>query len=97
MQTAVFMTLGLAQISLALAVRAPRRGVALAHRGLEAAVLLAAGLQVMAVAWAPLRELLGTETLPFSALVAVAAFAAVPGLAAVHGRVVLQRGEGPTS
>jgi Ca2+-transporting ATPase len=85
-QTAVFLTLGLAQLGLALAVRAPRQGVALAQRGLEAAVLLAAGLQLLAVAWAPLRQLLGTETMPFTALAVVAVLAALPGLAAVRGR-----------
>lgn len=83
-QTAVFLTLGLAQLGLALAVRAPRRGLALAHRGLEAAVLIAAALQVLAVAWAPLRGLLGTEMIPSTGLATVALLAAVPGLAAVR-------------
>jgi Ca2+-transporting ATPase len=85
-QTAAFLTLGLAQLGLALALRAPRRGWALAQRGLEAAVLVAAALQVLAVAAAPLRDLLGTETLPAPGLVVVVLLAAVPGLAAVRGR-----------
>jgi P-type Ca2+ transporter type 2C len=47
-------------------------------------VLLAAGLQALAVAWAPLRDLLGTEPLPLAGLAAVVLLAAVPGLAVVR-------------
>lgn len=85
-QTAVFLTLGLAQLGLALALRAPRTGPALRQRWLETAVGVAAVLQALAVAWAPLRELLGTEPLPALGLVAVVALAAVPGVATAIGR-----------
>ncbi len=85
-QTTVFLTLGLSQLGLALALRAPRRGRALADRGLEAAVVLAAALQALAVAWPPLRGLLRTEPLPVAGVAAALLLAAVPGLAAVRRR-----------
>jgi Ca2+-transporting ATPase len=85
-QTAIFLTLGLAQLGLALALRAPRRRGSFAHRGLEVAVAAAAGLQVLAVAWQPLRDLLGTELLPFTGVASVVLLAAVPGLCAVRRR-----------
>ena len=85
-QTAIFLTLGLAQLGLALALRAPRPGRSLAHRGLEIAVVVAAALQALAVAWPPLRDLLGTEPLPLTGIAAVVLLAAVPGLCAVRRR-----------
>ncbi|MET0524922.1 MAG: cation-translocating P-type ATPase [Nocardioides sp.] len=85
-QSTIFLTLGLAQLGIALAIRAPRHGRALAHRALEGAVLLAAALQVAGIAWAPLRDLLGTHPLPFSAFAVAALLAAVPGLAALRRR-----------
>ena len=90
MQTWVFLTLGLAQRGLALAIRAPRSGVAWRSRGLEAAVAVAVGLQVLAVTWAPLQDLLGTRPIsPADALLVV-------GLSAVPGVVLaLQRRLGP--
>jgi Ca2+-transporting ATPase len=85
-QSTIFLTLGLAQLGIALAIRAPRQGRVLAHRALEAAVLLAAALQVLGVTWAPLRDLLGTQSLPTSAFLVAALLAAVPGLAALRRR-----------
>lgn len=85
-QTAVFLTLGLAQLGLALALRAPRTGSALRQRWLEAAVGVAAVLQGLAVAWAPLRDLLGTQPLPAAGVAAVVVLAAVPGVATAIGR-----------
>jgi Ca2+-transporting ATPase len=85
-QSSIFLTLGLAQLGIALAIRAPRRGRALAHRALEGAVLLAGALQVLGIVWAPLRDLLGTQPLPSSAFVVAALLAAVPGLAALRRR-----------
>ena len=80
LQTWVFLTLGLAQLGVALAIRAPRAGTGWRDRGLEAAVLGAAALQVLAVTWAPLRDLLGTRALtPADAVV-------VTGLAVAAGR-----------
>jgi Ca2+-transporting ATPase len=102
-QSMTFVTLGFAQLGLALAVRAPRSGKeghppiphglgrcpslrAAGGRGsgnpsLTAAVALSAALQLLAVAWAPLRELLGTEALTVADLGVCALAAAVPGVA----------------
>ena len=85
-QSAIFLTLGLAQLGLALALRSPRRGHGLAERGLEAAVAIAAALQVAALVFAPLRDLLGTEPLPWTGALAAVLLAAVPGLAALRRR-----------
>jgi Ca2+-transporting ATPase len=59
-QTWVFLCLGLSQLGVALALRAPRSGLAWRSRGLEAAVLIAGAFQLLAVGWSPLRDLLGT-------------------------------------
>jgi Ca2+-transporting ATPase len=94
-QTSVFLCLGLAQLWLALALRAPRAGATWRDRGLEAAVAGAALLLVAAVAWEPVRDLL--DTAPVTALQAAvaAAVAALPALVvavwsrpARHGAVV---------
>ena len=68
----------------------PASGVAWRSRGLEAAVAVAVGLQVLAVTWAPLQDLLGTRLIsPADALLVV-------GLSAVPGVVLaLQRRLGP--
>ncbi|UMG94868.1 cation-translocating P-type ATPase [Nocardioides sp. TF02-7] len=89
--TAVFLTLGLAQLGLALALRAPRQGGGRGERVLELSVLLAAALQLVAVTWAPMRELLGTQPLAASAWIAVLALAAVPGVVVRVLRRVPQR------
>lgn len=80
-QTAVFMTLGLGQLAVALALRAPRTGWHWRERGLEMAVLAAAACQVAGIAVPGLRHLLGTETLGLQTSAALVALAAGPGLA----------------
>ena len=79
-QTWVFLTLGLAQLGVALSLRAPRSGLQWRSRGLEAAVLIAAALQVAAVVWAPLRDLLRTDTIPWEDALLVLALSVTPGL-----------------
>jgi len=88
LRTWVFVTLGLAQLGLALALRAPREGLALHHRGLELSVLAAASLQLLAVSWSPLRGLLDTVPVSVGEVVLLAGLAAVPGAAVVAARVV---------
>jgi Ca2+-transporting ATPase len=88
LQSWVFLTLGLAQLGVGLAIRAPRRGVGWRGRGLEAALAVAAGLQVLAVAWAPLRALLDTEPVSGTDLVVVLALAAVPGCVLAASRAL---------
>ncbi|MGN6129915.1 MAG: cation-translocating P-type ATPase [Nocardioidaceae bacterium] len=78
-QTAIFVTLGTAQLGVALAlrVRVPRGW---RQRGLEAAVAGAAMLQLAGVYWAPLQRVLGTESLPLTALLQAVGLAAAPGV-----------------
>ena len=86
-QSMLFVTLGLAQLGVALAVRARRRpGQRWANPGLLAAILLSGVGQIAAVAFEPLRVLLRTEPLSLTDLAVCLAVAAVPGvvLAAVH-------------
>jgi Ca2+-transporting ATPase len=91
-QTAVFLTLGLGQLAVALALRAPRTGWGWRQRGLEAAVLLAAMVQVAGV-WVPaLRGLLGTTVPDPRTLVVVVALAAVPGAVVAIARRRASRG-----
>ena len=80
-QTSVFLCLGLAQLWLALALRAPRAGATWRDRGLEGAVLGAAVLLLAAVGWGPLRELLNTAPVTAVQAAVVAAVAVVPALA----------------
>ncbi|WP_165521935.1 cation-translocating P-type ATPase [Micromonospora zingiberis] len=80
-QSVVFVVLGLAQLGVALAVRAPRppdgrRG----NPALPLAVAVSALLQVAGVLLAPLRELLGTAPLGAMDLLACAAVSVLPGL-----------------
>jgi Ca2+-transporting ATPase len=79
LQSVTFVTLGLAQLWVALALRSPARRT-LRQRGLEASVLAAAALQIAAVQLAPLRELLGTEVLEPQVILLLAGVAALPGL-----------------
>jgi Ca2+-transporting ATPase len=79
-QSMLFTVLGLAQLGVALAVRARRAEGAPRNRLLGAAVAVSVALQVAAVVLAPLRALLGTEPLSAGELLACAAFGAVPGL-----------------
>jgi Ca2+-transporting ATPase len=78
-QSAIFVTLGMAQLGVALAlrVRVPRGW---RQRGLEAAVAGAALLQFAGVYWSPLQRVLGTESLPLAALGQAVALAAAPGV-----------------
>lgn len=80
-QTSVFLCLGLAQLWLALALRAPRHGAGWRARGLEAAVAVAAALLVLAVAWEPLRQLLNTVAVPPADVGLLALLSAVPAVA----------------
>ena len=88
-QTSVFVTLGLAQLGVALALRAPGR--AREHRALDLAVLGAAALQLAGVYAVPLQDLLGTQALPATALAALLAVAVVPGVAVRASRVAARR------
>ncbi|MFD4324790.1 cation-translocating P-type ATPase [Nocardioides sp. NPDC058538] len=87
-QSAVFLTLGAAQLGLALALRAPRRRWSLAGRGIELAVAIALLLQMAALWFAPLRGLLGTEVLEPRAQLVLLAMACLPGLAIAAGRLL---------
>src|SRR5439155_21088200 len=87
-QSVAFMVLGLAQLGVALAVRAPRRRRGPRNPSLAAAVGLSAALMLAAVAWAPLRELLGTHPLTMGPLAWCAAVAALPGVGAAGTRAV---------
>ncbi len=78
-QTVVFVTLGLAQLGVALAVRAPRRPDTGGNPSLGVAVAISAFLQIIAVYWGPLRDLLGTDPLSAAQLVSCAVVACVPG------------------
>jgi Ca2+-transporting ATPase len=81
-QSVVFMVLGLAQLGVALAVRAPRpAGGRAGNPALLVAVAASALLQVAGVLVEPLRALLGTEPLGATDLLACAAVAVLPGLA----------------
>jgi Ca2+-transporting ATPase len=89
-QTIVFATLGLAQLALAFALRAPHsRGVG-DGRFLNLAVAGALAAQLAAVYLAPLRELLGTDPLALSDLAVVLVVAAVPAAVVC----VVNRGRG---
>ncbi len=79
-QTWVFLALGLAQLGVGLAIRAPRQGLALRARSLEAAFVLAGSLQVAAVTWSPLQDLLGTSAVSWSDAGLILVLASLPGL-----------------
>jgi Ca2+-transporting ATPase len=87
-QTAVFLTLGLGQLAVALALRSPRtaglRGWR--ERGLELAALAAGACQLAGVTVPALRGLLGTEAPATPALLAAVCLAAVPGIAVALSR-----------
>jgi len=80
-QSIVFVVLGLAQLGVALAVRArPEPGTA-RNWSLLAAVAVSGVLQIAGVLLPPLQTLLGTEPLTATELAACAVVAALPGLA----------------
>jgi len=79
-QTWVFLTLGLAQLGVALALRAPRGDSGWRGRGLELAVAGAALLQVGGVLLPPLRQLLGTEPVSAPVFLLLLGLSVVPGL-----------------
>jgi Ca2+-transporting ATPase len=78
-QSAAFVVLGLAQLGVALAVRARRLPGEPGNRSLGAAVALSAVLQIAAVTWGPLRDLLHTQPLTLTQLAGCAAIATIPG------------------
>ncbi len=90
-QSIAFVVLGLAQLGVALAVRAPRQRGGPGNPGLAAAVALSGVLQLAAVVWSPLRGLLGTDPLTGGQLAACAAVAALPGAALAVTRAVARR------
>ncbi|GAA0725142.1 cation-translocating P-type ATPase C-terminal domain-containing protein [Dactylosporangium roseum] len=77
-QSVLFAVLGLAQLGVALALRA--RGGGHRNWGLDLAVALSLALQLGALWLPPLRDLLGTEPLTLPQLAGCLAVAAVPGL-----------------
>jgi len=79
-QTAVFLSLGLGQLGVALALRAPRTGWALGERGLEVAVVLAGACQLAGVLVPGLRELLGTEPVGAMTILSLVVLSALPGV-----------------
>ncbi|GAA0815788.1 cation-translocating P-type ATPase [Spirilliplanes yamanashiensis] len=78
-QSVVFVVLGLAQLGVALAVRARRAPGTRGNRALLGAVALSAVLQVAGVLLPPLRDLLGTDPLTAGQLAACAAVSVLPG------------------
>src|SRR5690606_31916709 len=76
--TMVFLVLGLGQLGVAWAVRARPVPGGDRNRSLPAAVLLSAGLMLAAVTVPPLRDVLGTESLPPAHLLICAGVAAGP-------------------
>lgn len=80
-QSIVFVVLGLAQLGVALAVRARRTARGHRNRALLAAVALSAVLQVAGVLFPPLRALLGTAPLAWIDLLACAVVGMLPGMA----------------
>ncbi|SNY71131.1 cation-translocating P-type ATPase [Paractinoplanes atraurantiacus] len=79
-QSVMFVVLGLAQLGVALAVRARPAAGTPRNRWLLISVMVCAVLQVGGVLAPPLRALLGTEALTWRELVACAVFAAIPAL-----------------
>jgi Ca2+-transporting ATPase len=90
-QTWVFLTLGLAQLGVALALRAPRNGYRWRERGLVLAVAGAALLQVAGVVVPPLRSLLGTEPVSASVFLLLLGLSVIPGLLITLERLVRRR------
>ncbi|MEU4164040.1 cation-transporting P-type ATPase [Actinoplanes sp. NPDC026670] len=85
-QSVMFLVLGLAQLGVALAVRATAQPAAARNWSLPVAVVVCAFLQVAGVLVAPLRHLLGTASLSATTLLACFAAATLPGLLLWAGR-----------
>jgi Ca2+-transporting ATPase len=77
-RTEVFLVLALAQIGVAVALRQAGHGIR--PRALDLAVLGAVALQLAAIWWAPLRELLGTVEPSGRAVLVAAVLAVLPGV-----------------
>jgi Ca2+-transporting ATPase len=97
-RTAVFLTLGLGQLGVALALRAPRSRAGRSRwapswreRGLELAVVLALVVQLAGAGVPALHALLGTERPSAAGLFIALVLAAVPGVAVAWRRAVDQR------
>ena len=79
-RTAVFLTLGIAQLGVALALRSPGGALRSGGRGVDAAVLAAVALLAAAV-WLPAaQDLLGTETVPLTTAAVALVAGLVPGV-----------------
>jgi Ca2+-transporting ATPase len=85
-QSMVFVVLGLAQLGVAIAVRARRTPGGERNPGLAAAIALSALLQLAGVLVPPLRELLGTQFLPAPDLLWCVVAACVPAVLLMAGR-----------
>jgi Ca2+-transporting ATPase len=94
-QTWIFLTLGLAQLGVALALRAPRKGASWKARGLEYAVLGAALLQVAGILVPALRDLLGTRPVTWDWFLILFGMSLVPGLVIAVQRWVSARRAAP--
>jgi Ca2+-transporting ATPase len=90
-QSTVFAVIGMAQLALAIALRAPRQRWQRTGRVLEAAVVGAAALQIAAVYTPLLRDLLHTSPISGQMSALCIGLAVVPALAA---RISLRPGRG---
>jgi Ca2+-transporting ATPase len=95
-RSVLFLILGLAQLGVALAVRAARRPGGPGNPWLGVAVATSAVLMLAAVALAPLRDLLGTEPLSAGQLALSVPLAALPGGALALVRRLNSRRRGPS-
>ncbi|HET8661369.1 MAG TPA: cation-transporting P-type ATPase [Micromonosporaceae bacterium] len=93
-QSVVFTVLGLAQLGVALAVRARRSPGGPANPGLLWAVAVSAVLQLAGVLLPPLRALLGTQALSLTDLAGCAVAAAVPAVLLLLARARAARRDG---
>jgi len=80
-QTMTFIVLGMAQLGVAMALRRPAMPGSRRVRFLDFAVAGAAIAQLLPLVFAPLRNLLGLDTLTLAQLGVALAVAAVPGIA----------------
>ena len=94
-QTCIFLTLGFAQLAVALALRSPVGRRTWRQRGLEVAVAVSVLLQLMGVYVPALNELLGTRPLPYPALLVGLALAVLPALLVLLVRVMPARAPAP--